>query len=77
MIGFAFSLFLIINITRIVLLSAIFVLKPTLFDISHKLSWYIGSVVLVLGIWFLETSVFKIKEIPFYTDIKSLLKHTK
>lgn len=77
MIGFAFLSFLIINVFRIVILSAIFILKPGLFDISHKLSWYIGSIILVVGIWFLEVKKFKIKEIPFYSDVKSISKHIK
>jgi exosortase/archaeosortase family protein len=75
MICFAFLSFLIVNIFRIVLLSIIFVLKPSIFDISHKLSWYIGSIVLVVAIWFIEVKKFNIKEIPFYSDIKSILKH--
>jgi exosortase/archaeosortase family protein len=77
MICFAFISFLIVNIIRIVLLSAVFVLKPSMFDITHKLSWYIGSIVLVVGIWFIEVKKFKIKEIPFYSDIKNLLKYIK
>jgi len=77
MIGFAFLSFLIVNILRIIILAAIYVLKPGLFDISHKLSWYAGSIILVVGIWFLEVKKFKIKEIPFYSDVKSISKHIK
>jgi exosortase/archaeosortase family protein len=77
MIGFAFLSFLVVNILRIVLLSAIFVLNPRIFDISHKLSWYLGSIILVVGIWFLEVKHFNIKEIPFYADVKSILKYIK
>lgn len=77
MICFAFSSFLIINIVRIVLLSIIFVLKPDIFDISHKLSWYVGSIILVVGIWFIEVKKFKIKDIPFYSDVKSISKYIK
>jgi exosortase/archaeosortase family protein len=77
MIGFAFLSFLIVNIFRILLLSVISVLKPNLFDITHKLSWYIGSVVLVVGIWFIEVKKFNIKEIPFYSDLKYVFKNTK
>ena len=77
MICFAFVSFLIVNILRIVILSAIFVLKPTIFDISHKLSWYVGSIILVVAIWFIEVKKFKIKDIPFYSDVKSLSKHIK
>jgi exosortase/archaeosortase family protein len=77
MICFAFFSFLIVNIFRIVLLSIIYLLKPNLFDISHKLSWYVGSIILVVAIWFIEVKKFDIKEIPFYSDIKSILKHIK
>jgi len=77
MISFAFLSFLIINVLRIVILSAIFVLKPTMFDITHKLSWYLGSIILVVGIWFLEVKHFKIKDIPFYSDVKSISRYIK
>lgn len=77
MIGFAFVSFLIVNIIRIVVLAIIFVLKPDLFDISHKLSWYVGSIILVVGIWFIEVKKFNIKEIPFYSDIKLMAKNIK
>jgi exosortase/archaeosortase family protein len=77
MVCFAFLSFLIVNILRIVILSSIFVLKPDMFDISHKISWYIGSIVLVVAIWFIEVKMFKIKEIPFYSDVKSISKHIK
>jgi len=77
MISFAFVSFLIVNIVRIVVLATIFVLRPNLFDISHKLSWYIGSIILVVGIWFLEVKKFNIKEIPFYSDLKAMLKNIK
>lgn len=77
MIAFAFVSFLIVNIVRIVILASIFVLRPDLFDISHKLSWYVGSIILVVGIWFIEVKKFKIKGIPFYSDIKDMSKNIK
>jgi len=77
MIGLAFVSFLIINILRIVLLSFIFILKPEIFDISHKLSWYFGSIILVIVIWFVEVKKFKVKGIPFYSDIKFISKQIK
>ena len=77
MIAFSFILFLIANILRIVLLSAIYILKPQLFDITHKLSWYFGSIILVILIWFFEIKSFTIKEIPFYSDLKFFLKYVK
>jgi exosortase/archaeosortase family protein len=77
MIGFAFSSFLIINIVRIVVLSSIYLLKPNIFDISHKLSWYIGSIILIVAIWFIEVKKFNIKGIPFYSDLKAMYKNIK
>jgi exosortase/archaeosortase family protein len=77
MLCFAFISFLIVNIVRIVVLSVIFLLKPNIFDISHKLSWYVGSIILVVGIWFIEVKKFEIKEIPFYSDLKLMLKNIK
>ena len=74
---FSFSLLLILNILRIFLLSVLYVSQFSLFDITHKLFWYVGSIVFVVGIWFLSVGIFKIKEIPFYSDIKSLLNKKK
>ena len=74
MIFLAFLSFLIINILRVFLLSTIFILDFSWFDIAHKLFWYIGSIIFVIGIWFAEIKLFKIKEIPFYSDIKFLYK---
>lgn len=69
--------FLVLNISRIVLLSIMFVSGISLFDITHKLFWYLGSTIFVVGIWFLSVKLFKIKEIPFYSDIMFLLKNSK
>ena len=74
---FSFSLLLILNILRIFLLSVLYVSQFSLFDIAHKLFWYVGSIVFVVGIWFLSVWIFKIKEIPFYSDIKSLFNKKK
>ena len=77
MIFFSFTLFLIINILRIFLMSIIFIYGSQYFDILHKLFWYIGSIIFVIGIWFAEVKLFNIKEIPFYSDIKFLYEKAK
>jgi len=69
---FSFSLLLLLNILRIFFLSALLISGNSLFDITHKIFWYAGSTIFVAGIWFLSVKLFKIKEIPFYSDIKSL-----
>lgn len=74
MIIFAFLVLLIINILRIVLLSFVAYSGYSFFNITHKLFWYLMSVVFVVGIWFAEVKIFKIKEIPFYSDLKFLYK---
>ncbi len=77
MILFSFTFLLILNILRIFLLSLVFVSGNSFFDLAHKLFWYLGSTIFVVGIWFIEVKLFKIKEIPFYSDIKSLYKKSK
>ena len=77
MISFSFLVFLVFNILRIVLLSSIFVNGSPAFDIVHLASWYFGSVILVVLIWFAEVKFFKIKEIPFYSDVKKMFGQFK
>ncbi len=76
---FSFSSLLVINILRIFLLSLLFVSGTSLFDITHEIFWYLGSIIFVIGIWFAGIKIFKIKEIPFYSDLKNagLLKQLK
>jgi len=77
MLLFSFSSLLAVNILRIFALSILFVLGLSFFDFTHKLFWYVGSTVFVVAIWFLSVKIFKIKEIPIYSDIAFLLKSGK
>ena len=74
---FSFGTFLILNIFRIVLLTFLYVEGNNFFDITHKLFWYTLSTIFVIGIWFVEVRLFKIKEVPFYSDIKFLFNEIK
>lgn len=74
---FSFALLLVVNITRIFLLSLMLISGSVFFDVVHKLIWIAGSVVFVVAIWFLTVKVFKIKEIPFYSDLMTLFNHSK
>jgi len=74
MIIFAFASLLIINIIRVILFSLLFITGFSYFDLAHKLMWYFMSIIFVAGIWFTEVKYFKIKQIPFYSDIKFLYK---
>ena len=73
---FSFSSFLVLNILRIFFLSILFIENFAFFDITHKLFWYALSIVFVIGIWFLTTWIFKIREIPVYSEIRELFKKT-
>jgi len=77
MLLFSFSSLLVINVLRIFLLSLIFIFGFSFFDITHKLFWYAGSTIFVVGIWFLSVKLFKVKEIPVYSDVLFLLKSGK
>ena len=66
--------FLIINIIRIVVFIALYNSGYDYFDITHKIVWYAGSTLLIVVIWFSQDLILKLKVIPLYTDIKSVIK---
>jgi len=76
MIFLSFTSLLIINILRIFLLSLVFISGSSWFDATHKLFWYLLNIIFVVGIWFTEVKFFKIKEVPFYSDMKFLYKNS-
>ena len=73
----AFVAFLVFNLLRIFILSLFASSDYSFFGITHKVFWYVGSTIILVGIWFTEVKFFKIKEIPFYSDLKFLYKKTK
>jgi len=73
---FSFFSLWILNVLRIFFLSILFVSGTSYFDLAHKLFWYAGSTIFVVGIWFLGVWIFKVKEIPFYSDIKFLFNNS-
>jgi len=77
MILFSFLAFLVVNVLRIFILSTIAVSGSSFFDITHKFFWYALSTIFVVAIWFAEVKAFKIKEIPFYSDLKFLMGKTR
>ena len=74
---FSFSSFFILNVLRIFFLSILFVKGASWFDFAHLVFWYMGSIFFVVAIWFVSVRIFKIKEIPFYSDLKNLFEKTK
>jgi len=77
MILFSFLVFLAINIIRIFLLSLLAISGSSFFDITHIIFWYALSTLFVIGIWFIQVKVFRIKEIPIYSDIKFLYSQSR
>lgn len=76
MIFFSFGIFLLLNIFRIFFLSLLLFNNSNFFDIAHKLFWYSISTIFVIGIWFFQVKIYKIKNIPFYSDINYLLNNS-
>jgi len=74
---FSFGLFLLVNILRIFILSILYIQDFVFFDFTHKVFWYFLSGIFVVVIWFLTIKIFKIKEIPVYSDLKKILKQAK
>jgi len=70
----SFISFLVINVLRIFLLALVYIYKLALFEVVHQLFWYFGSIIFVVGIWFFGVKIFKVREIPFYSDLKFFYK---
>jgi len=74
---FSFAFLLLANIARIVLMSELFMRNLFYYDALHMLTWYALSILIVLGIWFLAVWIFRINQIPVYTDFKTLIMSYK
>ncbi len=75
LIGFLFVSLFLFNALRIFFLTLIN--KIDLFNTVHLLTWYFVTTVFVIILWFIAVKVFKIKEVPIYSDIRYLLSLTK
>ncbi|MCF7910652.1 pacearchaeosortase [Candidatus Pacearchaeota archaeon] len=74
---FSFATLFLLNILRIFTIGLIAIYWFDMFPFAHKFSWYLLSILIVTGIWFLCIYLFKIKEIPFISDLKSVYKIIK
>ncbi len=75
--SFSFFALLLLNILRIISLILLLMGNYSNFELVHKILWYSLSIVFVILIWFITAYVFKIKNIPVYTDIKQIIKNYK
>lgn len=77
MIFSSFLILLIANVLRIFFLMILFINNFDFFDITHKIFWYLVSTILVVLIWIFEVKIFKLKDIPFYSDLNFIFKNIK
>jgi exosortase/archaeosortase family protein len=69
--------FYLLNLIRIITFAKLLTFGTNYFDNFHAITWYFGSTVLLILIWFVNAWIFKIKTIPIYSDLHSILKDTK
>jgi exosortase/archaeosortase family protein len=74
---FSFCCLFLINILRLVLIIPMFLNNSAWFDITHKLFWFVLSIIFVALIWILTIKVFRIREVPVYSDVAFILKKIK
>jgi len=79
---FSYALFLALNILRIFFFALFFVSSFNIYSLAHFISWYFLSTLIVFAVWLTTIKLFKITDIPVYTDFKFLyakthVKHTR
>lgn len=75
---FILGAFLVFNTARITYFITLIIKDNfNFFDIAHSATWYFGSTIFVIILWFANVLIFKIKTIPVYTDLRNLLRVTK
>ena len=74
---FSFLSLLIVNILRIWLMALLLLNNVYYFELFHMFTWYVLSIVIVVAIWFITVYIFKIKNIPIYSDFKNMFKKIK
>jgi len=72
---FTFASLFVLNILRISIL--ISTSNTIYFNTLHWIFWHILSTIFVFVIWLLTIKIYKIKNIPIYSDAKHLIKLTK
>ena len=68
---FSFVSLFFLNILRIIILALM--TESIYFEATHKIFWYGVSTIFVVGIWIFSVKIFKIKDVPGYTDLKFLV----
>jgi len=71
----SFASLFVLNLSRILILIAIN--KKPYFESVHWVFWNLISIVFIAGIWIAMTKIYKIREIPVYSDVKYLINTRK
>ncbi len=71
-VSFLLGSFLFLNIVRIGVFAMLIVSGYEYFDVAHQMIWYFGSTLMIILIWFVNVLIFRIKDIPIYTDMKRI-----
>ncbi|MBX4212326.1 pacearchaeosortase [Candidatus Pacearchaeota archaeon] len=66
--------FLFLNVIRIVVFTHLSLIGYKYFDTTHELFWYFGSTILLLLLWFANVFLFRITQIPIYSDVFNIIK---
>jgi len=72
---FSMLTFFIINAIRIVIFTLLINSNFVYFNAMHLVFWYVLSILVVAGIWIATIKIYKIKDIPIYSDLTKI-KHT-
>lgn len=70
-------IFLLLNVIRITIFAILLATGYNYFDITHQMTWYFGSTVLVILVWFTNVLVWDIRAIPIYSDIVSVIRDVR
>jgi exosortase/archaeosortase family protein len=71
--AFVIGTFLYLNVLRILVFVALLVYGYQYFDEAHLATWYFGSTIIVVAIWFVNVWLYKIKKIPVYSDVRDIV----
>jgi exosortase/archaeosortase family protein len=74
---FSFVLLLSFNILRIFILSLMYINSDAYTDLIHKTLWYSLNLLIILLIWFISVWLFKIRNIPLYSDFRFIFRLNK
>jgi hypothetical protein len=74
---FSLGMFLVINTLRIFFFSILLIEDYFYFELIHLFFWYLVSIGVVIALWFLTAHLFKIKNFPVYSDVRTIRSLSK